>query len=140
MRRGRPGLALGLAPLAAPLVVWAGAIARGLIALAVSHAPAPTSPPPSIAAALVGLFAITMFGAPLSYAATLAVLWPLSRIARDSARRWWTLTIAGAIGGGVLMPVYLHVLAPRGSVEIFPGAGLAAGAAVGLAFWYYAAR
>ncbi len=134
MRRRRLGLALVVAPLAAPCAVWLGALARGL-----GTPRAPGDPPNSVLAALVILFAICMFAAPLAYAATFAVLWPALRLLGAAARPWWTLTLLGAVAGGALMPVYLRMLDPRGSWDFFPGVGFVAGAASGFAFWYFAA-
>ena len=133
-RPRRLRLALLLAPLAAPIALWA--LAR---ALAVAARRGANDPPASLPAVLVLLFAFCVFGAPIAYAATLVVVWPLSRLLGRRAIRWWPLTIASALAGGALLPIYLRMLTPRGHWNFFPGTGFVAGAATGWAFWWFAA-
>lgn len=125
-----------IAPLFASLAVFAGSAIRGLAA----HQPS-TDPAHPVLAALIALFAIEMFGAPLAYASAVVVLWPAVRVLRAVGwLQWWTLTFVTTLGGALLFPLYLHWLTPRGSFQFFPGAGAIAGAATGLAFWWIALR
>jgi len=135
-RRPPLGLALALAPLAAPLAIWAGLLARALILP--TRANDPTMNPVAILVLAVALIA---YGAPLTYAATLGILWPLFRLL-DFVKRadWWWMTAAGAAAGGVLLPFYLKVLDPHAFFRIFPGAGAVAGGATAVAFWFLATR
>ena len=132
-RRIRTGVLL--APLAGPPAVFAGSLIRSLV----THAP--RDEPFSVAAVLVLLFAFYLFGAPLAYATMLILAWPLTRAARaESGLAWWVACIAGALIGAAVFPAYLHLLAPRGSFDFFPGAGLVAGAAVTGVFWMLSLR
>jgi len=125
-----------LAPLAAPLAVFTGSALRALV----MRRPTTDAAHPVLAALIIGLV-IVAFGAPLAYAATLVVLWPTVRALRAIGHlAWWSLTGATALAGGVLFPLYLHWLEPRGSFDFFPGAGVAAGAASGFVFWWIALR
>ena len=90
---------------------------------------------------LVGVLFLTMlllmYGSPLAYGATLIIVWPVAALLRHAgACTWWSLTLVAMIAGGILFPLYLHVLDPRGTWDFFPGAGAAAGAATGWTFWF----
>jgi hypothetical protein len=128
--------ALLVAPLAAPLAVLLGSAVRS----AVSTRTAPDGVNPVVGIVfLAGL--LVVYGSPLSYGATLLILWPIGAMLRDArAFSWWALTLAGLVGGVLLLPVYLNALDPRGTWDFFPGVGAAAGAATGWAFWYLASR
>jgi hypothetical protein len=129
-------LALLLSPLGAPLAVWLGSIVYGVASHQVSSG---VGNP--IAASLVLLFALVLFSAPLAYASTLLIVWPVAAFLRAlGAFTWWWMTLAAGAAGAVLFPLYLHALEPRGSFSFFPGAGAVAGAATGWAFWFIVAR
>ncbi len=126
------GRALLIAPLAGPIAVFVVALVRGALSSPTTY---------SIAAVPVWLFIFVLFGAPPAYVATLLVLWPMSRGLIVAERfHWWAITAISAVAGGVVMPLYLHVLSPRGTFDFFPGAGFLAGGAVGLTFWWMASR
>jgi hypothetical protein len=128
--------AVVLAPLAAPLTIVLGAMIRTL-AKSGLHFDGPTS----VAGAILVTLIVAVYGAPLAYGATVLILWPAAAVLRDAgALRWWGLTLIGGVGGAVLFPVYLRALDSRGTWDFFPGAGFAAGAAVGCAFWFIATR
>ena len=101
----------------------------------------PTDAVDSVGSIMLLPLVFLAFGAPLAYAATLVVVVPAFRLL-DAAERasWWAIALVGAIAGGLLFPVYLHLLAPHGFFSFFPGAGFIAGAASGLAFWRIATR
>ncbi|MDB4875565.1 MAG: hypothetical protein JWM41_2011 [Gemmatimonadetes bacterium] len=136
--RGPPrfGRAILLAPLAAPLAVLLGSAVRAFV----TTRAAPDGVNPVVGVVfLAGL--LLVFGSPLSYGATLLVLWPIGAVLRDAeAFSWWALTLVGLASGGLLFPLYMHALDPRGTWDFFPGVGPAAGAATGWAFWYIASR
>jgi hypothetical protein len=133
---GEPRLrrAVILAPLFAPLTIVVGSAV---------HAAATTGlradgPGWALSLVLVTLL-VTIYGAPLAYGATALLLWPAAALLRDAgALRWWYLGLIGGVGGAFLFPAYLHALDPRGTWGFFPGAGFAAGAVVGWAFWFIA--
>jgi hypothetical protein len=135
---GQPrfGRALLVAPLAAPLAVLFGCAARALLTTRAT----PDGGNPIVGVVfLAGL--LLVFGSPLSYGATLLVLWPIGAVLRDAGTfSWWALTLVGLVSGGLLFPLYLDALDPRGTWDFFPGVGAAAGAATGWAFWYIASR
>jgi hypothetical protein len=135
-RRGRLWPALLLAPLVAPLAVLVGTLMHGLF----NGAHSVNSPNGVVAVLFVGLW-LVLFGAPLAYGLTLAVVWPLFHLLQSAERaRGWAMAIVGSIAGGVMFPVYLHLLAPRGTFSFFPGAGYVAGAASAASFWLIATR
>lgn len=138
----RFGPAIGFAPLAAPVAVFIVGLSRSVFGWAAGAVPAGQLPQSySLASNVIWLFIIIAFGAPPSYLVTLLIVWPLSRALAARGRfRWYTVTVASAIAGGFFMPLYLHVLEPRGRIELFPGAGAVAGAATGIAFWLIATR
>jgi hypothetical protein len=118
-----------VAPIAAPAVVWMGFLTT---AITTTHQADHTDP---VAGWLFVAFALFLYGFPAALAATTAILLPASIVLeRNPVARTPILVSIGAIGGTVLMPAYLHVLAPRGTFSLFPGAGAAAGAAVALLF------
>jgi hypothetical protein len=127
---------LALAPLAGPLAIWGCLLFRAAV-----MPRTPTDAGDSVASILVLAFLFVGLGAPLAYAATLVVVVPAFRLL-DAAERasWWAIAVIGAIAGGLLFPLYLHLLAPHGFFNFFPGAGFIAGAASGLAFWRIATR
>ena len=135
-RPARLGLALALAPLAAPLAIWAGLLIHALILP--SRGNDPTFNPVAVVVLAV---ALTAYGAPLAYAATLGLLWPAFRFL-ESVRRpdWWWMAAVGAAAGAVLFPLYLKFLDPHAFFRLFPGAGALAGAANAVAFWRVATR
>jgi hypothetical protein len=129
-------LALALAPLAAPLAIWAGLLIRALILP--TRGNDPTVNPVAIVVLAIALIA---YGAPLAYAATLGIVWPVFRLLESLKRAdWWWLAATGAVAGGVLFPLYLKLLDPRAFFSLFPGAGAVGGGASAVAFWYIAAR
>jgi hypothetical protein len=85
----------------------------------------PSSHP--LLALLVWLRIFLLFGMPVALIATATILLPLARSTGDEAP-WWSPTLIGATAGQVLFLVYLHVLAPRGTLELASGAGAIAGA------------
>lgn len=124
--------ALVVAPLAAPAAVWAGSVLHGLIGtrpLIAGHGV------DTVVSAVVLGALVVAYGAPLSYVATAAVVWPLFRAIDGHGHAAWILAATGALAGGVLMPIYLHALAPRGTFDFFPGVGFVAGAASAWCFW-----
>lgn len=128
--------ALALAPLAGPLAIWACVLLRAVV---VPHTA--TDAVDSAGSIIVLPLVFLGFGAPLSYAATLVVVLPTFRLLDASGRAsWWAMAVVGGVAGGVLFPVYLHLLAPRGWFNFFPGAGFIAGAASALTFWRIAVR
>lgn len=134
MADARPRLlpALVVAPLAGPVAVFVAALVRAALV-----SPADVS----IAAVPVWLFIFLLFGAPPAYVATVVVLWPVARgLIEAGWFHWLAITAIAAAAGGVAMPLYLHLLSPRGTFGFFPGAGFVAGAAVGFAFWWMASR
>jgi hypothetical protein len=134
---GRILRAFAFAPLNGPLAVFLGALARS----AAHHSVVPGAPPNGVGAVLFFLWLFVLFGAPLAYVASFVVLWPATvMLRRMDLVRWWTVTGVAMIGGAVLLPLYEQVLMPRGTFDIFPGAGLVAGAAVGLSVWLLAFR
>jgi hypothetical protein len=138
----RFGPAIGFAPFAAPVAVFFVALLRSVFGWGTAAVPAGQGPGSySLAAFVIWLFIVIAFGAPPSYVATLLIVWPLSRALAARGRfRWYTVTIVSAIAGGFLLPLYFHVLEPRGRIELFPGAGAVAGAAIGIAFWFIATQ
>jgi hypothetical protein len=135
-RPARLGLAIALAPLAAPLAIWGGLLIRALILP--TRGNDPTLNPVAVLVLAVALIA---YGAPLAYAATLAFVWPVFRLL-ESVRRadWWWMAAVGAVAGVVLFPAYLKFLDPHAFFRLFPGAGALAGGANAIAFWYIAER
>jgi hypothetical protein len=132
----RFGKALVVAPLAAPLAVLLGAALHALV----TTRPAPDSVNPVIGVVFWSVV-LFVYGSPLSYGATLLLLWPIGAVLRDAdAFSWWALTLVGLVGGGLLFPLYVHALDSRGTWDFFPGVGAAAGGATGWAFWYIASR
>ena len=134
MREPEFGLALVVAPLAAPLTV---VLASAVCAL---MRPRPGTEGINPVVGIVFLAVIlVVYGAPLAYAATLVILWPIAAVLRGArAFTWWGLTVVATIAGGILFPLYLHALAPSATWDFFPGVGLAAGAATGWTFWFVA--
>lgn len=134
--RPQLGRAVLLAPLFAPLSIVVGSGVRGLITTGFRSAG-----PGSVVGVVLLTILMIVYGAPLAYGATIVILWPLAAMLRDAdALSWWSLTIVAAVAGGVLFPLYLHALTPRGTWDFFPGAGIAAGAATGWGFWFIATR
>src|SRR4029079_7950031 len=128
-------LALLVAPLLAPLTVVAGAATHSLSSGFRGVAAG------SIAAIVLLTVVMIVYGAPLAYGGTICVLWPAAVLLREvDALSWWALSLIGATGGGILFPLYLHLLAPRATWSFFPGAGFAAGAVTGWGFWFIATR
>ncbi len=136
--RGVPrfGLAVLVAPLSAPLAVMAGTAVHAILTTRVG-----LGGPNSVAAFVFLTVILAVYGAPLAYGATLLILWPVGVLLRDTeAFTWWSLTLIGMLAGGMLFPVYLHAIDPRGTWDFFPGVGFAAGAVTGWVFWFVAAR
>ncbi|MFI5230616.1 MAG: hypothetical protein ACHQWU_16205 [Gemmatimonadales bacterium] len=133
-RGHRFGLALAMAPLAAPAAVLFGTAVFAVVK------PQPGTEGINPVAGLIFVAALLLvYGAPLAYGATFGVLWPAAVLLRDAGRfTWWSMTLLGAAGGGALFPMYLHLLAPQGTWHFFPGAGYVGGAATGWAFWFVA--
>ena len=132
----RLGRAVLLAPLVAPLTIVFGAMLRTIARTGVQF-----GGPSSVAGAILVTLLVAVYGAPLAYGATVLILWPAAAMMRDAgALSWWGLTLIGGVGGAVLFPMYLRALDARGTWDFFPGAGFAAGAAVGCAFWFIATR
>ena len=128
----RFGKAIVVAPLAAPVAIFSMLLLRE--AFGSVHEG-------SIAAIPVWLFALVLFGAPPAYLSTLVILWPVSRALASAERFTWPVATAiSAFAGAIIMPAYLRALEPRGRIDLFPGAGVLAGAATGLAFWVIATR
>ena len=124
--------ALIVAPLAAPVAVLAGAAVRSL--LKVRPGTEGINP---VVGVLFLIVVLVMYGAPLAYGATFVILWPVAVLLREAgAFTWWSLTLVAMIAGGILFPLYLHVLDPRATWDFFPGAGAVAGAATGWTFWF----
>jgi hypothetical protein len=135
--RRRTTTALIVAPLAAPIAAFVGTVLYG----ATVHRPGPQDPPTTLGAVLVVMLAFIVFGAPVAYVATAAVVWPASLLLRSAGLvRSWSLTTIAALAGALLLPVYAHWLAPRGTIDFFPGMGLVSGTAVGWTWWFIAAR
>jgi len=135
-RRGRTALAVIISPLAGPATVWAGSIIRAAIAgqgsIGYSH---------PIISTVILLLPFEVLGAPAAYGGTLLVVWPVSQWLRARERlSWWGVSGAAAVAGGLLFPMYLHLLDPHMAFDFFPGAGAAAGAATGAVFWFISAR
>jgi hypothetical protein len=128
--------ALLVAPLAAPFAVLLGCAVRA----AVTTRATPDGVNPVVGVAfLAGV--LVVYGSPLSYGATLFILWPIAAILRHArVFSWWALTLTGSVGGVLLFLLYVHALEPRGTTDFFPGVGAAAGAATGWVFWYIASR
>ncbi|HXT17541.1 MAG TPA: hypothetical protein VN706_18005 [Gemmatimonadaceae bacterium] len=129
--------AFGIAPLAAPLAVFVAVLARAASNGGRLSGPTPATP----ASLLVLLWVFMLFGAPLAYAATVIVLWPATVLLRHwNLLRWWTLATIGALAGTVLLRAYAALLQPNGTIDLVPGAGAIAGAAVALALWWMGLR
>lgn len=125
-----------LAPLFAPLTIVVGGMLRTLAKTGL-HIEGPSS----VVAAILVTLIVTVYGAPLAYGATLLILWPAAALMREAgALSSWGLALIGGAGGAILFPMYLRLLDSRGTWDFFPGAGFAAGAAVGCAFWFIATR
>lgn len=125
-----------MAPLAGPLAVLLGSAVRALV----SPRTAPEGINPVVGVVFLAAI-LLVYGAPLAYGATLAILWPAAVVLRDTrAFTWWSLTLVSTLAGGILFPVYLHAFDSRGTWDFFPGAGFVAGAATGWAFWFIATR
>lgn len=128
--------ALALAPLAGPLTIWVCVLVRATV---VPHTV--NDAVDSVGSIIVLPLVFLGLGAPLSYAATLVVVLPAFRLLDAAGKAsWWAMVVIGAVAGGLLFPVYLHLLAPRGWFNFFPGAGFIAGAVAALAFWRIAVR
>lgn len=128
--------AVALAPLAAPIAIAVGSAIRSLISR--STAPSGVS---LVAGVVFGLALLLLYGAPLAYGCTILIVWPMAAASRGTTfYRWWTMMLVSGIAGAIAFPAYLHTLDSRGTWDFFPGAGFAAGAATGYAFWYIAAR
>lgn len=127
---------MAFAPPAGPLAIWVCLLFRAAV-----MPRTPTDAVDSVGSIMVLPLVFLAFGAPLAYAATLIVVVPAFRWL-DAVERanWWAIAGIGAVAGGLLFPVYLHLLAPHGFFNFFPGAGFIAGAASGLAFWRIATR
>jgi hypothetical protein len=129
--------ALIVAPLATPIAAFVGTALYG----ATTHHSSAQDPPTTLVTVLVVLFAFIVFGAPVAYVATAAVVWPVSLLLRSAGwARWWSLTGIAALGGAMLLPAYAHWLAPRGTIDFFPAMGLVSGAVAGWTWWFIAAR
>ena len=128
--------ALAVAPLAGPLAIWAC-----LVLIAVVMPRAATDSVNSVVSVILLAFVLLSFGAPLGYSATFVAVLPAFRLLDAAGKAsWWAITLVGGVVGAISFPLYLHILAPRGSFGFFPGAGFVAGAASGLAFWWVATR
>jgi hypothetical protein len=124
--------ALIVAPLAAPVAVVLGLAVRALV----SPRPGTEGINPVVGVVFV-VAVLAVYGAPLAYGATFVILWPTAVLLRESgAFSWWSLTLVAMVAGGVLFPLYFHLLDPRATWGFFPGAGAAAGAATGWTFWF----
>jgi hypothetical protein len=128
----RRRFAFAVAPLAAPLAVFVGALAQAALSRSRLVSPTPATP----ASLVVLLWALVLFGAPIAYAATAIILWPATVLLRRwRLLRWWTLSTIAALAGSVLLRAYAAILQPRGTIDLFPGAGAVAGAAVAITWW-----
>ena len=126
-----------VAPLAAPLAVFACALARAALNPSRLASPAPATP----ASLLVLLWVLVLFGAPLAYVATLIILWPATILLRRwQLLRWWSLSVFAAVAGSVLLHAYASILQPHGTIDLGPGAGAIAGAAVAFTLWWIGLR
>jgi len=135
-RHGRR-TAFVIAPLAAPLAVFVGALPHAAWSRGRLAGPTPATP----ASLLVLLWVFALFGAPLAYAATIIILWPATvLLQRWHLLRWWTLATIAAVAGSMLLHGYTAVLQPRGTIDLVPGAGAIAGAAVAIALWWIGLR
>ena len=126
--------ALAVAPLAAPLLYWAGALAFALADPNRRHA--------ALQDPLGGLGYILIGGAPIAYAATLVASVPAIWLVRRGGR--WTLA-ALLVLGGLIGLVAALVLRPHLRGELFsiilpPLAGAALGALSAGVFWWLAPR
>jgi hypothetical protein len=132
----RFGPAVLIAPLSVPLTVTLGLAVHALVGTRRGL----DGTNPIVVVVLLPLL-LLIYGAPLAYGATLFILWPAGVLLRDTtAFTWWSLTLIGMVAGGMLFPVYLHAIGPRGTWEFFPGVGFAAGAVTGWVFWFIATR
>lgn len=134
--RPRSGLlTILMAPLAAPLAVAITMLARA----AIKGVPATIQADPIAIVFFVVI--VAAYGAPLVYAGILFVLWPLSiALRRLELLHWPTIVAAAGMGGGVLFPIYLHALDPRGTWDFVPGTGVVAGALTGWLWWRFLRR
>jgi hypothetical protein len=140
-RRPRFAAAIAIAPLAAPVAVYVGLVARAWLAGTMAEGLGQGPAVQRAVATVLWLFIVVMFGAPLAYAATLVILWPSACILVNGERNAWpALVLIATLAGGAALPVYTKMLEPRGHIGLFPGAGFVAGAATGLAFWRIATR
>ncbi|HEV8448790.1 MAG TPA: hypothetical protein VGQ44_18290 [Gemmatimonadaceae bacterium] len=135
-RAPRLRLAVIVAPLFASLAIVLGAAVRQLATTGL-HEVGATS--------LIGIVLLALilfvYGAPLAYGGTILILWPAAVLLRNAGSlSWWSLTLIGAVCGGLLFPVYLHAFDARATWGFFPAAGVAAGAATGWGFWFVATR
>jgi hypothetical protein len=128
-------IALLVAPLSGCLAVFVSQLIWSLVSG--SGLGVPTGHP--LFALLVWLWIFILFGMPVALIATVAILLPLAP-STGPPRPWWVPTLVGATAGQVLFFAYLHALAPRGSLELAPGAGAIAGATNGVVFWWIALR
>jgi len=130
MTRPRHIRAILIAPIAAPIVVWLGLLVRAVVT---THPGVDQTNP--VPAALFLAFAMFVLGFPVALSATIALLLPASVVLeRHQTRAIPMLAAIGAVGGAVLLPAFLRWLEPRGSIDLWPGAGAAAGAAVAFVF------
>ena len=132
-RKRRLFLACLVAPLAAPAAAWVMSLAAFLVSPERRAAGAGTS---SLMSVVFFGFLLLLYGAPLAYGATALVALPAFLVLqRLGWRAWWELTTVTALGGSAVLPLYLHILEPRGWIHFPFGMGAAAGAAVGAVFW-----
>lgn len=132
-RRRRLALACLVAPLAAPAAAWVLSLAAFFLSGERRAAAAGTNSPMSLV--FFG-FLLLVYAAPLAYGATALVALPAYLVLqRLGWRAWWGLTAVTAAGGLAVLPLYLHLLEPRGWIHFPFGMGAVTGAAVGAVFW-----
>jgi len=69
----------------------------------------------SLASVVFFFWLFVLLGAPVAYAATFVVVWPIAHGLEARGRReWWPVTVAASAAGGATLPMYTHALAPRG--------------------------
>lgn len=124
-----------VAPLAAPLILWLGSILPSVLHCLHSGCDAEIH---SVASVIFLGFAFAVFGYLPALAATALIITPAFVLGRADGNfrsaRTLGIVVLGAAAGAILMPAYLHFLQPGGTIDLMPGAGIVAGAAVSMVF------